>query len=179
MPRINPLSHPEGATATTLQAVKSKLGMVPNMFATLAHAPAALNGYLALSDATSKGVLTPGQREIIALAVGETNNCGYCIAAHSAIGKGAGLSSAQINAARLANDGTSKDGALARFARRITETRGTISDAELAEFKAHGFDDGVVLEVITHVALNTLTNYVNHIAQTTIDFPAVPAAIAA
>ena len=179
MPRINPLTQPEGAIAATLQAVKSKLGMVPNMFATLAHSPAALNGYLALSDATSKGVLTAAQREIVALAVAETNACGYCLAAHSAIGKGAGLSSAQINAARLAKGSTDKDQALASFARRITETRGTISDAELAEFKATGFDDAVVLEVITHVALNTLTNYVNHIAQTTIDFPAVPAAIAA
>ena len=180
MPRINPLTNPTGATAATLSAVKSKLGMVPNLFATLAVSPVALNGYLALSEATSKGVLTAAQREIVALAVAETNACDYCLAAHSAIGQGAGLNSAQIQAARLAQGGNPKEHALASLARRITETRGNISDGELAQFKAiEGFDDAVVLEVITLVALNTLTNYVNHIAQTTIDFPAVAPAIAA
>ena len=62
---------------------------------------------------------------------------------------------------------------MARFAQLLTTERGVVSDAELSAFKQAGFDDGQALEVIAHVALNTLTNYVNHVAGTEIDFPVV------
>lgn len=32
-----------------------------------------------------------------------------------------------------------------------------------------------MVEIVLHVALNTLTNYVNEVAQTVVDFPAVEA----
>ena len=84
------------AIGATLDAVQAKLGVLPNMFRTLAHTPVALDGYLQLSGATTKGKLNAKQREQIALVVGEANDCGYCIAAHGAIGRMAGLSEAQI-----------------------------------------------------------------------------------
>lgn len=179
--RIAPLDPTQAApaTAATLDAVQAKLGMVPNLFRTLARAPATLNGYLALSDALSAGALTAAQREIVALAVAQANTCAYCLAAHSLIGKGAGLSPAQIQAARIADGGAGSEAALALFARRLTEQRGVISDAELAEFRLAGFDDAAALEVVAAVALNTLTNYVNHLAGTAVDFPQVPLAPAA
>ena len=98
MPRIKPLQNHEldAATSTTLDAVGKKLGMVPNLFATLAHAPAALNSYLGFSDNLSNGVLTAKQREIVALAVAQYNQCQYCLSAHSLMGKGAGLSENDI-----------------------------------------------------------------------------------
>ena len=102
MTRIAPVSLDQAdvATQATLNGLKAKLGMVPNLFATFAQASAVLNGYLAFSDALSKGRLSAAQRELIALAVGQTNACQYCLSAHTLIGKGAGLSEAAIRAAR-------------------------------------------------------------------------------
>ena len=180
-PRIAPLdpASADPAVAATLAAVKAKLGVVPHLFRTFARAPAALNGYLAFSDALSGGRLDAGRREIVALAVGQANSCAYCLAAHSLIGKGAGLSEADIRAARAGASADAADAALAVFARQLTERRGVVDDAELAAFKRAGFDDGHVLEVVALVALNTLTNYTNHVAGTIVDFPAVPLEIAA
>lgn len=180
-PRIAPLdpASADPAVAATLAAVKAKLGVVPNLFRTFARAPAALNGYLAFSDALSGGRLDAGRREIVALAVGQANSCAYCLAAHSLIGKGAGLSEADIRAARAGASADAADAALAVFARQLTESRGVVDDADLAAFKRAGFDDGHVLEVVALVALNTLTNYTNHVAGTIVDFPVVPLEIAA
>jgi len=180
-PRIAPLdlAAADATTRATLDAVKAKLGVVPNLFRTLAHAPAALNGYLGLSDTLSAGRLDAAQREVVALAVAQANACGYCLAAHTLLGKGAGLDAAAILDARGARGGDSSHAALASFARQLTERRGVVDDAVLAAFKAAGFDDGAALEVVALVALNTLTNYANHLAGTQVDFPPVAVDLAA
>jgi uncharacterized peroxidase-related enzyme len=171
MARIKP-AQPNAETQDTLNAVKQKLGMVPNLFSTFAHAPAVLHSYLAFSDAIGKGRLSAGEREVVALAVAQSNSCAYCLAAHTAIGKGAGLSDADVDAARRTG-GTPRNSALAALAKQLTNNRGRVSDADFAQFKATGFSDGDVLEVVALVALNTLTNYVNHVADTDVDFPKV------
>jgi uncharacterized peroxidase-related enzyme len=167
------------AIGATLDAVQAKLGVLPNMFRTLAHTPVALDAYMQLSGVTAKGKLNAKQREQIALAVGEANDCGYCIAAHGAIGKLAGLSEAQIMQARNGEADTPRDAAVLTLARRIVETRGHVPTAELDAFKAAGFDDAAILEVLANTVLNIFTNYTNHIAGTEIDFPVVPRAVAA
>ncbi|MFN9968150.1 MAG: carboxymuconolactone decarboxylase family protein [Lysobacteraceae bacterium] len=176
MTRIAPL-HPANAspaTAETLAGVKAKLGLLPNLITTLAHSPGALNGYLALSGALADSLLDARQREIVALAIGQANECGYCLAAHTTIGKGAGLNAESIAAARRGEGNTSSDAALARFARVLTETRGNATDSEYQAFLAGGFSPAQALDVVALVALNTLTNYTNHLAGTVVDFPAVP-----
>lgn len=102
MPRIQPLTKETatGATAETLDAVKSKLGRVPNILGTLANSQVALQSYLGLSDILGKGRLNPKQREAIALIVAQENGCKYCLSAHTAIGQSVGLSQADILAAR-------------------------------------------------------------------------------
>jgi alkylhydroperoxidase family enzyme len=111
MPRIVPVEseQTDTKTAATLKAAKAKLGSLPNLFTTLARAPAALNGYLQFSEALGVGRLTPRQREMIAIAVAQDNACAYCL----------------------------------------------------------------IIEIIAHVALNVLTNYVNRVAGTGVDFPVV------
>jgi uncharacterized peroxidase-related enzyme len=98
MPYIAPLdiAEADAKTAQTLNAVKTKVGMVPNLFATLARAPAALNAYLQQSEALAGGRLSARQREIVALAVSQENACQYCLSAHTTIGRGAGLSAEEI-----------------------------------------------------------------------------------
>lgn len=173
MAYIQPLERHQvdAATGATLDAVKAKLGVLPNMFRTFAHSPVALNAYMQLSGATAGGRLTARQREQIALAVGEANDCGYCLAAHTALGKGAGLSPAQIEQARDAQAEDPRDAALLRLASAIVRERGHVPTAELDAFKAAGFGDGDVLEVLVSVVLNIYTNYTNHLARTDIDFP--------
>lgn len=175
MTQIAPLTldTADTATAATLKAVKAKLGMVPNMFATLAHAPAALNGYLGLSETLGTGRLSAAQREIVALAAGQANRCQYCLSAHTLIGKGAGLSAEAIAAARSGTSDNALDNAIAGFTRVLVEQRGVVSADAMTGYRRAGLDDGLILEVIANVALNTLTNYTNHVADTTVDFPVV------
>lgn len=175
MTQIAPLTieTADAPTAATLKAVKAKVGMVPNLLATLAHAPAALNGYLGLSETLGAGRLNATQREIVALAVGQANRCQYCLSAHTLMGKGAGLSPDDIAAARAGRATKPLDDAIASFARALVEQRGVVSADALANYRHAGLDDGLILEVIAHVALNTLTNYTNHVAETTVDFPVV------
>lgn len=176
MTRIAPLNpaNASPATAETLAGVKAKLGLLPNLITTLAHSPGALNGYLALSGALADSLLDARQREIVALAIGQANECGYCLAAHTAIGKGAGLNGEAIAAARRGEGTSPADAALARFARVLTETRGNATDVDYQAFLAGGFSPAQALDVVALVALNTLTNYTNHLAGTVVDFPAVP-----
>jgi len=181
MPRIAPID-PAAADAgvqATLAAVKVKIGMVPNLLRTFAQAPAVLNGYLAFSDALSAGALTAKQREIVALAIAQANGCQYCLAAHSLMGKGAGLSPDAINAARRGRSQDAQDDAVAVFARRVLDARGQVSDADLAAARGAGLDDARIVEVIAHVALNVLTNFTNNVALTEVDFPKVDLTLAA
>lgn len=179
MPRINPVTTTDAATQSTLDAVKAKIGMVPNLYATFAQAPAVLTGFLALGDALSKGVLTAAQREIVALATAQANGCHYCVSAHTLLGKGAGLSADGIRDARQGKGANAIDNAIAALAVKLVESRGSISDADLAAARLAGLDDARIVEVIAHVSLNTLTNFTNNVAQTAIDFPVVALAIAA
>src|SRR6478735_449310 len=98
MSRLNRIS-PETATGKSkelLEAVNTKLGMVPNMMRVMANAPVVLDGYLQLSGSLSHGKLSAKVREQLALAIAEANRCEYCLAAHSAIGKMVGLTADQI-----------------------------------------------------------------------------------
>lgn len=176
MPRINPalIDQIDNSTQATLASVKSKLGMVPNLFATLAHSPVALNGYLSLAEIVTKGELNARQRELIALAVAQTNECQYCLSAHTLLGKGAGLSESEMMDARVGVSINSVDQAISTLARKIVAQKAMLNDTELNAARSAGLNDGVILEVVANVSLNLMSNYVNHIAQTDIDFPLVP-----
>lgn len=173
MSRLNQLNPDtaSGRAKELLAGVKSKLGLVPNMTRAMANSPAVLDGYLQFSGALNKGALSPKVREQIALAVSQANGCDYCLAAHTAIGKMLGLTSEQIRDSRLGTAVDPKTDALLRFARRVVETRGRVGEDDLTEVREAGFDDGVIAEVVAHVALNVFTNYFNEMNETDIDFP--------
>ena len=154
--------------------MRQKLGLVPNMTRVMANGPVALEGYLGLSGALAKGVLSAKVREQLALAVSEVNGCDYCLAAHSAVGKAVGLTADQVRDARLGGAVDTRTDALLRFARKVVESRGKVSDADLAAVRGAGWDDGALAEVVAHVALNVFTNYFNTVAGTDLDFPPAP-----
>lgn len=168
------------AAQPLLQAVNKQLGVVPNLFRLVATSPAALEGYLGLNAALGKGTLEAPTRERIALAVAQINGCDYCLSAHSYLGKNlAKLSEAEIAANRDGGSTDPKADAAVRFAAKLVNSRGHVSDDDLRAVRMAGYSDAQVIEIVLHVALNTLTNYVNEVAKTEIDFPVVSAKAAA
>lgn len=177
IPAIDPATA-TGKPQQLLEAVQKKMGKTPNMMRVLANAPAALQGYLDLSGALGTGTLNAKVREQIALTVGEINHCDYCLSAHTAIGGMVGLGDDELRSAREAKSSDAKTHAILGLARTLVVNRGNLTDDELAAARAAGITDGEVLEVTANVALNILTNYVNHVAETVVDFPHVTAASA-
>lgn len=172
IPAIAPAAA-EGKTRDLLDAVHKKLGVTPNMTKTLAHSPAALESYLQFSGALAGGVLDAKVRERIALTVAEANQCEYCLSAHTAIGGKLGLPAIEINNARAATSENAKITAALAFAKKVNNERGIVSDADLTHVRAAEISDAEIVEIVANVALNIFTNYINHVAKTEIDFPAV------
>jgi uncharacterized peroxidase-related enzyme len=168
-----PLENAAGQVKTMLDAVHRGLGVTPNMFRVAAQSPAALEALTSFFGATSKGRLDAKQREAIALAVSEAHRCDYCLSAHSALGKGAGLDETELAKAREGAADDAELAAMLRFARTVVEKRGRCEDHDLAELRRAGVSDGAIVEIVANVALTTFTNYLNEIAQTDIDFPRV------
>ena len=160
-----------GKARELLDAVKGKLGLVPNMTRAMANAPAVLDGYLSLSGVLGRGALSAKDRKRIALAVGQANGCDYCLAAHSAIGKMVGLTADQILDSRRGTSVESQSAALVQLARQVLDKQGRVSDADLANARTAGLDDAAIAEVVANVAINIFTNYFTHVAETDIDFP--------
>jgi AhpD family alkylhydroperoxidase len=134
-----------------------------------------LQTYLSLGELTASGNFSNKFREQLALAIAEENSCNYCLSAHTTIGKMNGLTieETEQNRQGLATDIKTQAGL--QFAQAITKSRGQVSSDTIQTIKDAGYNDGDILEIILNVVSNTLTNYVNHIAETEIDFPNVEA----
>lgn len=164
------------ASRSLLEAVKRQLGLVPNIFRMVANSPAALEGYVGLLGALSKGALPAATHERIALAVAEFNGCDYCLSAHTYLGKNvAKLDDGEMTANRSGASNDVQANAALRFASKVLSQRGHVSDDDVRTVKAAGYSDAQIVEIVQHVALNIWTNYVNNVAKTEIDFPVVTA----
>jgi|SRR6478672_2411637 len=176
MTRLQAL-NPETATGKTKElfnAVQGKLGIVPNMMRTMGNSDAVLEGYLNLSGALAKGKLGGRTGELIALAVSESNDCHYCLAAHTYIGENMlKTDTAVLEAARAGESSDAKTQAILKLAKTLVAKNGRVNDTDVDNAKNGGVTDGEIAEIIAHVALNVLTNYFNNTANTEVDFPAV------
>lgn len=173
--------EPASATGKTQQlfaAVQAKLGIVPNLFRVFGNSPAALEGYLNFSGALASGVLDAKIREQIALAVAEINDCTYCRSAHTYIGGKLGLSADDIAKARNVVATDERTAAILNLARNVVVQRGELSDGEFQAARAARLTDAEIVETVANVALNLLTNYLNHVARTVVDFPEVKSPVA-
>ncbi len=173
MPRIHPVEQAQANSAVQAQydVAKAALGGLPNLIKTFGNSEHALGAFLNLYAATGATSLSAQVREQIALAVAETNGCEYCLSAHSAIGRKVGLERADIDAARRGFASNAKVSAAVKFAKAVSEKRGRVSDAELAELRFAGYSDKEVVEIVAVVVLNVFTNFLNNVADTEIDFP--------
>ena len=151
--------------------LKKALGFVPNLYATFAYSPTALGTYLALQNAKSS--LKPKEREVINLVVSQVNDCEYCLAAHTALGKMLGFSDAQILEIRRgrASFDPKLDG-LARFVREVTEKRGHVSAAATDAFLAAGWSQANLVDVIMVIGDKSISNYLHGTTKIPVDFPA-------
>ncbi|MBN3562096.1 carboxymuconolactone decarboxylase family protein [Aliamphritea spongicola] len=156
-----------------LDAIQAQLGMVPNFLKVFANSPVALKAFLGLHGVAGDGELDGETRERIALALAQTNSCQYCLSAHTALGRKAGLESAEIAANR---EGASLDDNAAvavKFALSLAENTGAVTNSELLVVREAGYNDAQIVEIITHVAMNLLTNMLAKASQVSIDFPEV------
>jgi uncharacterized peroxidase-related enzyme len=175
MSRINIVNPAKatGAAKSMMDAVQAKIGMTPNFIRLFANSPQALEAYLGFSGSLAKGLLDAKTQERIALGVSEANSCSYCVSAHTAIGQGAGLDSAEMNAARRGSSTDTKAAAIVAFARALNSNRGEVTSAEIDAVRKAGCNDGEIVEIISQVALHSLTNLLAKASRVEIDFPAV------
>lgn len=161
-------------TQAIFNGLEQKVGMVPNLYGATANSHYALKALLDLGETLKKGNLNAQEVEAVALAVGESNQCNYCLSAHTALGKMVGFSEQQTLDIRNGGIEDPKIKALTDLAKEITKRRGHPGAGTLEAFFQAGYSKGALVDVIGLVALNTFTNYVNHIAATPIDFPLAP-----
>lgn len=175
MPRIEKVDvdNAQGKAGELLDGVKQQMGGVPNVLATMAHSPASLDAYLRFGQAVGEGELGAALREQIAVAVAGANACGYCASAHTMLGSKNGVSDDELSRNLSGDSEDDRTRAAVRFARKLVETRGFVSDEDIESVRSAGFGDGEVIEIIAVVAINTFTNYFNHVAETDVDFPKV------
>ena len=173
MVRIQPNTNPDAKSQEMLAGVKKMLGSTPNVFTTLAQSSTALNFYLSASGALKDSKLGGPLREQIALTVAGANSCDYCASAHTTLGKMQKIAEGELAKNLQAISGDAKTQEVLKFARKIADLRGNVTDADVNAVRAAGYSDGEIVDIVAVVAINLFTNYFNHVAGTAVDFPLV------
>jgi uncharacterized peroxidase-related enzyme len=175
MSRVNPIV-PAAATAEAAQQlaeIKTAFGATPAMFLTVAHSPAALGAMWGAFKALGAGRIGAALGEQIAVAIADRNRCDYCLAAHTILGRKAGVSADAMAAAQRGRSADPRTAAALSFAVKLVENRAQVSETDFAALRVAGFGDGEIVEIIAHVALNLFTNYINVALDVPVDFPRV------
>jgi len=169
---VNPVTA-TGEAKTLLDAVQAQLGVTPNFIRVLANSPNALEGFLGLYGALGRAKVSKATQERIALAIAEGNSCQYCVSAHTAIGRGAGLSNEEMALNRKGGSSDAKAAATVSFAKALNTNLGEITAAEFDAARNAGLTDGEIVEVVAVVALNIFTNIIGKATRVEIDFPKI------
>jgi AhpD family alkylhydroperoxidase len=156
------------ASKPLLTGVKNAWGFVPHLQGTLAESPLALGAYDGLFNAVAQQTtFTPAELQVVYLAINVFHGCEYCTMGHTWLARNAKLDESVIQALR--NETPISDNrlqALRAFAEAVVRERGFAGDAAVDAFIAAGFTKAQVLEVVTIIAVKTISNYTNHIAHT-------------
>jgi uncharacterized peroxidase-related enzyme len=169
------LESDSGPSGQIYAQIKKAIGSVPNTFAAIAaHGPAALKSILAADQVLAASSLSKRDQETIKLVISGVAGCDYCVAAHSLLGKLAGLKPEELKKIRDGKPtGDAKRDGLIHFVRKLAATSGTVSDEDFAAIKAAGYGDAQLVEISLAFATTVFTNIFNRINDTDIDFPAV------
>lgn len=165
-------------TAEIFAAIRGKIGMVPNLYRVAANQPAVLNALLGANDAIAKGGFDARDREAIALAVAGRNGCDYCASAHAAISASLKVDDKTVYDHLSGVSSDPRLQAILQLAVAVVESKGRVDDSDLAAARAAGLSEADIVETVGNVVVNIFTNYLNHVADTDIDFPLRRAAAA-
>lgn len=176
MPRLH-VVNPDSETGPGADILNGPLKAKQiNIFKGLATNAGVLKSFLGFVQGAKTGALTPAEHEIVELVAAEKRRCEYCTAAHTKIAESVGINEEQSLKIRQGTADDPRQQALIDFATALIDTNGYVSDEQLAAFKAAGYDDAAVIEVIAELAISYFTNLFNHVNETEVDFP-VPAAV--
>ena len=175
--KLHDTSTAPAEAKSILEQSQKNMGMIPNLHAVLAEAPQTLKAYGTLHELFTNSSLNNDELTVVWQTINVENECGYCVPAHTAIAKQMGVSEAISQALR---DETplpdAKLEALRTFTRQVMDKRGNVDKADLDAFFEAGYGNQQVMEVILGLAQKTISNYVNHIAETPLDEPFKPMA---
>ena len=159
------------AAKPLLENAQKRIGFIPNLLAMMAEAPVTLEAYLTLNQLMAKSSFSGMEVQLLALAISAENGCDYCIAAHGTTARQQHQIPQTVIDAIQKNQplADTKLNALVTFARSVTVKRGYVDDHEVDAFLQAGYNKAQVLEVITAIAMKTLSNYTNHIVKTPVD----------
>jgi uncharacterized peroxidase-related enzyme len=157
-----------------LEQTEQKLGRTPNLYRTMVNSPVALQGYLAFRDALLSGQFKARLREQLALAIAEANDCVYCVSAHHLRGSKLAIDPIELDRNRAGDSADPHTAAVLRFAQAVTTRHGKVTDEDVANARQQGMTDADIAETVAHVALNTFSNWFNHVAEPELDFPLAP-----
>ena len=175
MSRIE-LQNPENATGERkeiLSQIHAAFGTTPNMFKAIANSTPALKMMWSAFGALGSGKLGAKLGEQIAVAVADLNRCEYCLSAHTALGKGAGLTAEIMSQAQAGKSSDPKTQAALTFAIKLVKERANVSPDDISALKKAGYSEEDIAEILAHVALNIFTNYTNVAFDVPVDFPKV------
>lgn len=164
---------PSDKTKNIFSTVEKSMGGVINIFKLMGNSPQALEGYMAFSGALAQGTLSPAEREHVALAVAGFNECDYCGSAHAFLGSKQGISSEEIQRNFKGKSSQESIQQLLSFCYKVLGNNGHVSDDDLSQIRAAGYNDEKIVEIVATIVINIFTNYFNNVAQTPIDFPKV------
>lgn len=176
MPRLNVVTADKasGRVRELYDGLMKAVGAVPNIYQSVANSPAALDVLLGMGAKLKQGGLSASETEAIKLVVAQIYGCNYYLAAHTMVGRKAGLSEADTIAIRRGTIAEPKLSALVRFVNQAILPTGKISDEDLRAIRAAGFDDGQIAEILLVLAQTVFTTLFNRVNQTDVDFPPAP-----
>ncbi|MEX0641408.1 MAG: carboxymuconolactone decarboxylase family protein [Pirellulales bacterium] len=161
----------QGRTRELLDTVQQAFGMIPNTAKVMANSTAVLESFLAFSTAMGKVQIGEKLHNQLKLGTSETNSCDYCTSILCAIAPSAGLSADDILAGRTGKSVDQRTEAALKFAEDVLESRGKVTNQQLAAVREAGFGDGEIVEIVASVVLGCFTNFLNNVADTELDIP--------
>jgi uncharacterized peroxidase-related enzyme len=156
-----------------LNTIAKQLRFVPNLFRTASISPNALTGMINFRTAMS-GALDMQTLTRIALAVSQVNECQYCLSLHTYLGMNyGGLSPTEMALNRKGSSGNAKAKALVEFVQKVMRMRGKVAEEDLQSMRDAGYSDARIVEIVTASVYYLLTNLINNVFDTAVDFPKV------
>ena len=163
----------QGRTKELLETVEKAFGTTPNVAKMMANSPAVLDSFLSISTAMGGAKIGGKLHHQIKLATSEANTCDYCNSILTYLGNKGGISSTEILEGRRASSHDARTDAALKFASTVLETRGKVENDDLQAVRKAGFDDTEIVEIVTSVVVGCFTNFLNNVADTTLDIPKV------